>query len=66
MERLRVVPFDIAVSSEDYGKVLKIGIPFSRDILLGDSVKAMRLVVFDRKAHAVGSLTMPLGGAARE
>jgi hypothetical protein len=38
---------------------------FTRDILLGDTVQQVRLVVFDRVAHAVGSLTIPVNAAGK-
>ena len=64
-ERLRVTPLDVVLSSEEHGKVLKDGISFTRDVLLGDTVQRVRLVVFDRVAHAVGSLTIPMNAAGK-
>jgi VWFA-related protein len=59
-ERLRVVPLDVDLSAEEHAKAAGNGLLFTRDVLLGETVKRMRLVVFDRGTHAVGSLTIPL------
>jgi VWFA-related protein len=59
-ERLRPMLLDLEMSPDDYAKVQKNGIPFVREILLGDAVKKMRIAVFDRATHASGSLTIPL------
>jgi hypothetical protein len=60
VDRSKIVPLDLAMSPEEYAKALKTGITFTRDILVGDAVAKLRILVFDRVAHGVGSLTMLL------
>jgi VWFA-related protein len=65
MERLRVIPADLTMTAAGRDRALREGISFTRDILLGDSVQKVRLAAFDRMAHAVGALTVPVVAAPR-
>ena len=60
MERTTVMPLDVNLSTLEYAKALKDGIASGRDVAMTFPAQKVRLLVFDRGVHAVGSLTIPV------
>jgi VWFA-related protein len=56
----KVVPLDLNLTGEEHAKALKEGIAFPEEVNLENNIQKVRLMVFDRETHAVGSLTIPL------
>jgi VWFA-related protein len=54
-----VFPIDLTYSSADRDRVLKEGIPFAQKLQLQDSIKTVRLIVFDQGSNAIGSVSVP-------
>jgi len=55
----KVVPIDLKLTAAERDEVMKTGIPYTRDVVLGAPVKEVRLVVADAILGAAGSVTMP-------
>ena len=55
-----VMPLDVNLSTLEYAKALKDGIASGRDVAMTFPAQKVRLLVFDRGVHAVGSLTIPV------
>ena len=64
MTRSAVIPIDLRYSGEQRDKSYKEGIDFAQDINLAKDVNKVRLIVFDRGANAIGSLTIPVNATA--
>ena len=60
IERSAVVPLDLHYNALERDQALRDGIAFSNNVLLGDRMNKVRLIVFDRDSNAVGSLTIPV------
>jgi VWFA-related protein len=55
----RVVAIDLKLTAAERDEVMKKGIPYLREVMLGAPVKEVRLVVADAVLGAAGSVTMP-------
>lgn len=64
-ERSKVIPLDLSLTADERAKVLKEGIVFAQDIAMGAGIARVRFVVFDREAHGVGTLTIPVQAAGK-
>jgi hypothetical protein len=61
-----VVPLDLQYSAQERDKALKEGIDFSDNMVIGEQVNKVRLIVFDRGSNAIGSLTIPVKAGAQD
>lgn len=59
-EASTVMPLDLHYNAQERDKALRDGIAFSNNMLLGEQMNKVRLIVFDRGSNAVGSLTIPV------
>jgi VWFA-related protein len=59
-QRSPLAALDLTWSADELAAARKDGIRWNRDIQLLDSVNKVRLLVFDRESHAIGTLTMPV------
>jgi VWFA-related protein len=55
----KVVAIDLKLTAAERDEVLKNGLPYTREVMLGAPVKEVRLVVADAVLGAAGSVTMP-------
>jgi VWFA-related protein len=55
----KVVAIDLKLTAAERDEVMKKGIPYLREVMLGAPVKEVRLVVADAVLGAAGSVTMP-------
>ena len=55
-----VIPLDLHYSAQEREKALKEGVDFSHDVVIGEQMVKVRLIVFDRDSNAIGSLTIPV------
>ena len=55
-----LVPLDLRYSPTERQQTLKEGIAFAQDLTLGENVRKVKIVVFDRGSNAVGSMTIPV------
>ena len=56
---------DLHLSAQDHDKALQQGIGFAQDMTLPEEMQTVRLIVFDRGSHAIGSVTMPVPEAGK-
>ena len=61
-----VIPLDLHYSAQERDKALKDGIRFSDNVVIGEQVNKVRLIVFDRGSNAIGSLTIPVKAGAQD
>jgi VWFA-related protein len=59
-ERTTVMPLDLNLNADEHAKTLAEGIPWDKMIPRNDGWTRLRVAVFDRDSHAVGSLTLPV------
>jgi VWFA-related protein len=57
--------FPFKMTNEQREAAIKNGITLSPDLPGGNTVKKLRVIVFDRNSNNVGSLTIPVAGADR-
>jgi VWFA-related protein len=57
---------DLKYSAAERDRALKEGIVFRQNLILGDKMKSVRFVVYDRGSNALGSVTIPAKSAIPE
>lgn len=55
-------PMAIHFSTAEFERVSKDGMSLTKDVMIGDGVRKIRLMVFDVGSSAIGSLTIPAAG----
>jgi len=60
-----ITAMDLHYNAVDRDQALKEGIPFTRDIIVGEGIHKLRLVVFDRGSDTVGSVTIEVPASTR-
>jgi len=54
-----VVPLDLHYTAQERDTALSQGIGFAQDLKFTEDTAAIRLIVYDRNSHAIGSITLP-------
>ena len=57
---VRAAPIDLRLTEAERDIGLKEGLASSRDLALDAKIRALRVIVVDRRSGAIGSLTIPL------
>jgi VWFA-related protein len=55
--------FNLRLTREQHDKVMKEGLAFPQDHPIDDTVRKVRLIVYDHGSRALGSLTVPVAAA---
>jgi VWFA-related protein len=58
-------PYNLNMTADEHTKALANWVEFTQVANLGENVESVRFVVFDRDAHALGSLTIPVKAASK-
>jgi VWFA-related protein len=53
-------PVAIRLSATEFERVSKDGLALTKDVMIGDGIRQIRLMVFDVASGAIGSLTIPV------
>ena len=55
-----VTPLNLHFDAPARQRALDEGIPYARNLKLGENIAAVRLIVYDRSSNAIGSVTIPV------
>jgi hypothetical protein len=60
-----IYPIDLKYTTPERDGALKNGIIFSHNPTLGNNMKAVRFIVYDRGSNALGSVTIPINDGSK-